>query len=80
MKKTFKYKNLETLKRAHCMSSEDLMKLLNKHRATYYTWQQKGNIPSADVIKLHEIFNVSTDILLDVQPLNLVGQVKNEAS
>lgn len=80
MKDTFKYKNLEILKKAHCLSSEELMRKLNKRRATYYRWQSQGNIPSQDVIKLHEIFNVSTDILLDVQPLHFGAQTKDKVS
>lgn len=63
------FKNLESLRRLSNLSVDELMKQIGRHRVTYYTWQQSGTIPSADVIKLHEFFNVSTDLLLDVKPL-----------
>lgn len=66
---TIKLKNLETLRRMHNISVDELMKKLNRNRITYYKWQEKGYIPSSDVVALHEIFNVSTDLLLDVKPI-----------
>ena len=69
VQQTIKLKNLETLRRMHNISVEELMKKLNRNRITYYTWQEKGSIPSSDVVALHEIFNVSTDLLLDVKPM-----------
>lgn len=62
-------KNLDKLRKMHNMSVDELMSKLGRNRITYYTWQEKGAMPSTDVIKLHEIFNVSTDLLLDVKPL-----------
>lgn len=62
-------KNLDKLRKLHNMSVDELMGKLGRNRITYYTWQEKGAMPSTDVIKLHEIFNVSTDLLLDVKPL-----------
>ena len=63
------FKNLEKLRKIKGISVEDLMKKLGRNRLTYYAWQESGSIPSADVIKMHEIFNVSTDLLLDVKPI-----------
>ena len=63
------FKNLEKLRKIKGISVEDLMKKLGRNRLTYYAWQESGSIPSADVIKMHEIFDVSTDLLLDVKPI-----------
>lgn len=64
-------KNLDKLRKLHDMSVDQLMLKLDRDRTTYYQWQKKGSIPSPDVVKLHEIFGVSTDLLLDVKPLVL---------
>lgn len=66
-----KLKNLEKLRKLHDLSVDELMERLGRNRVTYYTWQEKGALPSSDVVKLHEIFDVSTDLLLDVKPLLL---------
>lgn len=66
-----KLENLEKLRKLHGLSVDELMDKLDRNRVTYYTWQEKGAMPSSDVVKLHEIFNVSTDLLLDVKPLLL---------
>lgn len=63
------FKNLEKLRKIKGISVDELMKKLGRNRLTYYAWQESGSIPSADVIKMHEIFNVSTDLLLDVKPI-----------
>jgi DNA invertase Pin-like site-specific DNA recombinase len=66
-------KNLEILKNAHGMSVDELMSNFGYSRDTYYRAWQKGNIKRADIIKLHELFNVSTDCILDVVPLTISG-------
>ena len=66
-----KLQNLDKIRRLNNLSVDQLMEKLGRDRVTYYKWQQKGAIPSTDVIKLHNIFNVSTDLLLDVKPLIL---------
>lgn len=66
-----KLHNLDKIRRLNNWSVDQLMEELGRDRVTYYKWQQKGTIPSTDVIKLHEIFGVSTDLLLDVKPLIL---------
>ena len=63
------FKNLEKLRKIKGISVDELMKKLGRNRLTYYAWQESGSIPSADVIKMHEIFDVSTDLLLDVKPI-----------
>lgn len=68
---TIKLQNLEKIRRLNNLSVDQLMEKLGRDRVTYYKWQRKGTIPSTDVIKLHNIFNVSTDLLLDVKPLTL---------
>lgn len=66
---TIKLQNLEKIRRLNNLTVDQLMEKLGRERVTYYKWQRKGAIPSPDVIKLHNIFNVSTDLLLDVKPL-----------
>ncbi|MDE6150278.1 MAG: helix-turn-helix domain-containing protein [Ruminococcus sp.] len=68
-KTIIKLKNLDKLRRLYNMSAEELMDKIGKDRTTYYMWQKKGAIPSIYVVELHKIFNVSTDLLLDVKPL-----------
>ena len=63
------FKNLKKKKKIKGISVDELMKKLGRNRLTYYAWQESGSIPSADVIKMHEIFDVSTDLLLDVKPI-----------
>lgn len=63
------FKNLDKLRKIHNMSVDQLMSELDHDRTTYYQWQKRKAIPSDDVIKLHKLFNVSTDLLLDVKPL-----------
>lgn len=63
------FKNLDKLRKIHNLSVDQLMSKLGRDRTTYYQWQRRGAIPSDDVIKLHDLFNVSTDLILDVKPL-----------
>ena len=69
----YKYKNLEMLRNAHKMTIDELMCRLgyNCGRSKYYNWQSGGNIKIADIVALHDIFNVSTDCILDVNPLHV---------
>lgn len=69
MKETITFQNLDKLRKMHHFSVDQLMRKLDHDRTTYYQWQKRGAIPSDDVIKLHHLFNVSTDLLLDVKPL-----------
>ena len=71
----FKYKNLERLRNVHGMTVNELMNKLGYEggRSKYYNWQSGGNIKIADIIALHNIFNVSTDCILDIQPLQIIG-------
>ena len=73
--KNFKYQNLERLRNAHSMTVDELMKKIGYAggRSKYYNWQNGGNIMIADIIALHNIFNVSTDCILDIQPLQIIG-------
>lgn len=66
-------KNLEALRNAHNMTVEELTSKIGCSRSTYYQSWQKGIIKSADIIKLHELFGVSTDCILDVAPLSISG-------
>lgn len=66
-----KLKNLDKIRKANNMSVDELMRKLGKDRTVYYTWQKRGAIPSTYVVMLHHIFNVSTDLILDVKPFIL---------
>lgn len=67
----FNLKNLETLRKMNNLSVTELMNKLGKNRTTYCSWQKKGSLPSDVAVKLHHIFNVSTDLILDVKPLTI---------
>lgn len=62
-------KNLDALRKINDLSITELMNKLGKNKTTYYSWQKNGRLPSDVAVKLHEIFNVSTDLILDVKPL-----------
>ena len=70
-----KYRNLEALRKANGMTVEELMsKVGGFDRTTYYrVWQSvpNGNIRNSELVKLHEIFNVSTDCILGLKSLQI---------
>lgn len=70
MANEYKFENLEKIRKAYGLSVDELMEKVGKKnsRSTYYKWQKTGQIKACDIIKLHKIFNVSTDLLLDVKP------------
>ena len=71
-----KLKNLEKLRSAHGFTVEELMIKLGKDencRNTYYYWLRTGQIKTLDLIKLHDLFGVSTDCILDITPLTISG-------
>ena len=68
-----KFENLELLRKSRNMTVEDLMNHFGYDRATYYQSWLKGNIKMKDIIKLHEFFNVSTDCILDIKPITILG-------
>ena len=69
----YKYKNLDTLRKAHGFTVDELMNKIGYSgcRSKYYSWQNGGNIKIADIIALHDIFCVSTDCILDIKPLQI---------
>ena len=71
----YKYKNLETLRKVYGLTVDELMNKIGYtgSRSKYYDWQNGGNIKIIDIISLHNIFNVSTDCILDIQPLQIFG-------
>lgn len=66
-------KNLEILRKANGITVDDLMKRFGYNRDTYYRGWQRGNIKRDDIIKLHELFGVSTDCILDLSPISISG-------
>ena len=65
--------NLETLRKANGMTVDELMSKLGYSRDTYYKGWQSGNIKASDLLKLHDLFGVSTDCILDITPLTISG-------
>lgn len=49
------------------MTQDDLANKLGVTRKTLYNWEQKGKIPASEVIKMSELFNCSTDYLLQTE-------------
>ena len=58
------YPNIEAERARRGMTIEEISCALGVCRKTYYNWVKNGNIPQNKLIKLAEIFNVSTDYLL----------------
>ena len=73
MAETVALKNLEILRKSRNMSVDELMKMFGYDRSTYYQAWQKGKIKAKDIIELHNFFGVSTDCILDVKPIKIVG-------
>lgn len=68
----YKLKNIDTLRKAHNLTVDDLMqKMGKKSRCVYYGWLKSGQIPVSDIMRLHSIFKVSTDCILDVSPVKV---------
>ncbi|MBO5449766.1 MAG: hypothetical protein J5994_10650 [Ruminococcus sp.] len=68
-----KLKNLEILRKAHNMTVDELMTKIGKEnsRSTYYTWLKTGQIKVCDIKKLHALFNVTSDCILDIVPIKI---------
>jgi hypothetical protein len=72
-------KNLEALRKVNGYSVEELMTKLGRNendannRNAYYYWLKTGQIKVADIIKLHDLFGVSADCILDLAPLTITG-------
>lgn len=65
-------KNIKKLRNMSDMSISELMEKLGEKSLTkYYRWLGGGTISDSDVIKLSEIFNVSTDCILGLKPLQI---------
>ena len=60
--------------RAECarnrMSIEELSKTLNIERKTYYNWEAKKDFPVSYLVKMAEVFHVTTDELLGLPAQN----------
>lgn len=46
------------------MSQDDLANRLGVTRKTLYNWEQKGKIPTSEVLKMAELFDCTADYLL----------------
>lgn len=73
MVETVALKNLDALRKLKNMTVDELMETFGYDRSTYYQSWQKGKIKSKDIVKLHDFFGVSTDCILDVKPIEIVG-------
>ena len=72
--KDLKFKNLDIIRKANNLTVEQMMGKLGKTRDTWYKWQAPdGEIKSADLRKIHDMFNISVDCILDIQPVKIYG-------
>ena len=73
----FNYNKLKELRKNRDILQKDLAKLLNVSVSTVSMWEVGTNQPSADDIKkIANLFNVSTDYLLDNEDSKTV--IKND--
>lgn len=74
-KRVLKYPALDQIRRFKGLTVDDLMSKMGYSRDTYYkVWQApNGNIKSCDLVKLHDIFGISTDSILGLTPFEIVG-------
>lgn len=58
------YPNIEAERSRNGLTKSDLAKVLGVDRKTLCKWMKNGAIPANKLLKMAEIFNVSTDYLL----------------
>lgn len=77
-----KYKNLEILRKIYSMTVDELMSKIGKPngRSQYYVWQNGGNIKISDIIALRNVFDVSTDCILDVKPIQIEESTETKSA
>ena len=74
--KSVRFQNIEKLRKLSGLSVEQLMAKFGYSRDTYYrVWQnpESGSLQAPDIIRLHELFGVSTDCILDIVPIKVNG-------
>lgn len=58
--------------RAECarnmMSIEELSRILNIERKTFYNWEAKKDFPVSYLVRMSQVFCISTDALLGITP------------
>ncbi len=62
--KQYKYPNIAAERTRRGMSLEDLARAINVSRKTLYNWETKGHIPPDKVNELSELFQVTSEYLL----------------
>ena len=63
-----RYPNIEAERARHGLSVTDLTQKLGVTRKTYYNWAKAGRIPAAKLAIMADIFECSTDYLLERGP------------
>lgn len=61
------YPNIAMERAKRKMTKEDLAEKLGVTRKTIYNWEKKGDIPMQKLIKMADLFNCSTDYLLQTE-------------
>lgn len=58
------YNNINAERARHNMTVEALAREIGISVRTYYSWQEKGDIPASKLIAMAKLFNCSIDYLL----------------
>lgn len=61
------YPNIAMERAKRQMTKEDLADRLGVTRKTIYNWEKKGNIPMPKLIMMADLFNCSTDYLVQTE-------------
>lgn len=60
-----RYPNIEAERARLGISKQELARLLNVSRKTYYNWITKGRIPEKKICQMAELFSTTVDYLLN---------------
>lgn len=60
------FKNIRAECARNSVSIDELSKKLNIERKTFYNWESKKDFPVSYLLKMAEIFNVTTDAILGI--------------
>lgn len=67
------FKNIRAECARNSITIEELSRQLGIERKTFYNWEAKKDFPISYLVKMSEIFNVSTDVILGLP--NLISSI-----
>lgn len=71
------FRNIRAECARNALTIEELSKRLGIERKTFYNWEEKKDLPTSYLVKMANIFRVSTDTILGL-PRTEAEQAKNK--